>query len=370
MPDLGLSRKVWLTLAIGAFGVVLGRALRIPGGAFTGAMLATAIASLLNAPQAASPAWLRSAARIVLGLTIGASVTTDTLHAVAQALLPVSIMVVFMMALGLFTGWLINRLARMPLPTALCGAAPGALAAMVSLSEELGGDSPVVASMQLVRLISVILFMPPFIFATFVGGTPAATPLLASAVQAPPLGLAAMLAVALLLGTLAGRYKVPAGELLAGMAVAAILNPLWLNVPELPTTWQLFARWIVGAGVGATVTRETLRTFKPFAMVGGIMTVSFIAAGLGLGWFLAQVSSLDLITCVVGCAPGGAETMIIIAGELGADVQLVTAMHVSRLVLLMALLPMFIRLINKRHQAPELAAVAGPAPAMSSGEGT
>ena len=362
MSHLGLSRKACLTLLIGAAGVALGQVLRIPGGAFTGAMLATAIANLLNGPVAASPPWLRSAARIILGLTIGASVTTDTLHAVAGALLPVSIMVIFMMALGLITGWAINRLARMPLPTALCGAAPGALAAMVSLAEELEGDSPVVASMQLFRLISVILFMPPFISATFGGATSAAPLPDGATAQAPAVGLAAVLAVGLIAGTLAARYKVPAGELLAGMTVAAILNPLWLNVPELPATWQLFARWVVGTGVGATVTRSTLRTFKPYALVGGLMTVSLIAAGLGLGWFLAQVSSLDLITCVVGCAPGGAETMIIIAGEMGADVRLVTAMHVSRLVLLMALLPTFIRLINGRRQ-PAKAPAASSAPA-------
>jgi uncharacterized membrane protein AbrB (regulator of aidB expression) len=50
------------------------------------------------------------------------------------------------------------------------------------------------------------------------------------------------------------------------MIVAALLNPTWLRLAALPAAWRLFAQWIVGAGVGVTVTRETLRHFKPFAL--------------------------------------------------------------------------------------------------------
>lgn len=345
MATIGTWRKVGCTLLVGAVGVVAARALSLPGGAFTGAMLATAIASLLQAPLGEPPKWLRSAARVVLGLTVGASVTPDTVGAVARALVPVAIMVVAMVALSLLAARLLSRLTHMDRATALCGSSPGALAAMVALSEDLGGNPPVVASMHLVRLVSVLLFVPAFVAAAFSRG--AAAPVPVAAVAAGPslvaLRLGALLGLGLAAGYVAVRLKVPAPELLAGLAVAALLNPLLLRVPALPSTWRVFAQWIVGAGVGATVTRQTLRDYRPFALAGGLMTAFLIAAGLGLGWLLYRASGVDLVTCIVGCAPGGADTMIILAADLGADPQLVAAMHVSRLVILMVLLPVISR---------------------------
>ncbi len=343
-------RRVGLTLLVGAVGAAVASAVGFPGGVFTGAMLVTAAASLLNAPLGNPPAWLRSSARIILGLTVGATVTPETLGAVANALLPVAIMVVCMVLMGLGMAWALQRFARMSPATSLCGASPGALAAMVALADDLGGDPPVVASMHLVRLISVLLFMPAFVTAAFSSG--AAAPAAAVAAAAPPdlltLRLVALVAMGLAVGFVAIRLKMPAAEILSGLIVAAVLNPAILHVPELPGSWRIFAQWIVGAGVGTMVTRESLRNFRPYALAGGAMTLGVIAAGLGLGWILAQVTSIDLVTAIMGCSPGGADTLIILAGELGADQQLVAAMHVSRLVILMLLLPIISRVATTR----------------------
>ncbi len=133
------SLRVGGTLTVGALGVLAARALAIPGGAFTGAMLATAAASLLSVPLSEPPKRLKSTARIVLGITVGASVTGDTISAVASALLPVAIMVVTLVALSLLVAWALTRWTRMDPATALCSSSPGALAAMVALADDLGG---------------------------------------------------------------------------------------------------------------------------------------------------------------------------------------------------------------------------------------
>ena len=348
-----------LTLLIGAVGAAVARAVSFPGGVFTGAMLVTAAAGLLNAPLQNPPGWLRSSARIVLGLTVGATVTAETVSVVADALLPVAIMVVCMVLMGLGMAWGLQRFTRMSLATSLCGASPGALAAMVALADDLGGDPPVVASMHLVRLISVLLFMPAFVTAAFATGAaaPASAVATAAAPDLLPLRLAALVALGLGVGYVAIRLRMPAAEILSGLVVAAVLNPALLHVPDLPGWWRVFAQWIVGAGVGTMVTRETLRSFRPYALAGGAMTLGVIGIGLGLGWALAQVTSIDLVTAIMGCSPGGADTLIILAGELGADQQLVAAMHVSRLVILMLLLPIITRIATARL-APRRAAGA------------
>lgn len=323
-----------------------------------GALIVAGGARVLGAPMEQPPSWLRSSARIVLGLTIGVTVTSETLRVVAESLVPVAIMVVFMVVLGFATAWALIRLTRMSAPTALCGSSPGALAAMVTLADDLGGSAPVVASMHLVRLVSVMLVMPPFVHGLFAPAPEVAAPLLPSVVAGDGIfwRQAALLALGLAAGLAAARLKVPAGDLIAGLVVAAVANPAFLHLPTLPVTWKLFAQIAVGAGVGATISRESLAEFKPFALAGGLMTAAFIASGLALAWTLSQVSGLDLITSIMGCAPGGADTMIILAGEFGANVPLVTAMHVSRIVILMLVLPPLINRLLRRQASGGVAA--------------
>ena len=177
MATIGTWRKVGGTLLVGAVGVVAARALSLPGGAFTGAMLATAIASLLQAPLGEPPKWLRSAARVVLGLTVGASVTPDTLGP-SRGLVPVAIMVVAMVALNA------GRAGAEPPHPHGPGAAPAARLRGPCRHgglPDLGGNPPVVHAPG--TPMSVLLFVPAFVAAAFAG---AAAPWRGAAGRARP----------------------------------------------------------------------------------------------------------------------------------------------------------------------------------------
>ena len=346
---LGLTSRVALTLAVGAVGIVFAQRVDLPGGALIGALVFAGALTLLGAPLEEPPVWVRSLARVLLGLSIGAKVTTETVQAIARAFVPIVLMILAMMALGLLIARTIRRFTDMPRVTACCGSSPGGLTAMVVLADEMGGEGAVVASMHLVRYVSVQLAVPFFVRARFgvdgagAVGTAGAN---ASAPEGALLRVVALLVVGLAAAYLANRKRIPGGEMLAGMLVAALLNPLWLRLPTTPDTWRLFAAWFIGAGVGATLTRQVLRDFRPYALSGVLMTLCLIAAGLGLGWVLAEVTGLDIITTVVGSSPGGADTMVLLATELGADAQVVAAMHVSRLIMIMLLMPVLIRLVS------------------------
>ena len=335
------SLTVALALLLGLAGALLGERLRLPGGAFTGALLLAALARLAGAPLAEPPEWLQVAARAVLGLAIGAALTPATMRTIAASALPIAIVVLAITLLGILVARAIHRLTRMPMATALCAATPGVLSAMVALARDLDADARLVASMHLVRLLSILFVVPALVRGFF---APAGVGVQASPLAIPtPAGAPWRLAVLLVLGLAAGaaahHFRLPAGDLLVALVVAAVANPLGLRLPDLPDAWTLFAEWIVGVAVGATVTRATLRDFRPFALAGAIMTAFLILAGLALAWLLAAVTSLDLATCVIGCSPGGAAALIILGRELGANAQIVAAMHISRQIVLVLILP-------------------------------
>jgi hypothetical protein len=352
---------LWLALAVGLVGVWAGRAFNIPGGSFTGVMLLVGGANLWLGSLRDAPKWLQTSARSVLGLSIGASVTNETIQAIANSLAPVIVMIVAVTVVGIVAAWAISRYTRMRLPTALCGAAPGALPAMVTLSEDLGGEAPVVATMHLIRLISILLIVPTLVTLSFAPQEAvAATEIVAAATTSPlppAVGLGLLLAAGLAAGFLARRVNMPAGDLLAPMFVAALINPTWLQITAFPEGLRLFSHWIIGLGVGVQINARVLRDFRPFAVAGLLMTAFLIASGFALGWLLSAITDIDLLTAVLGCAPGGATPLIILSGELGADAQLVAAMHVSRMLILTVLLPLLIRGAARRLA---LRAVAEP----------
>ncbi|MBN1399973.1 MAG: AbrB family transcriptional regulator [Anaerolineae bacterium] len=346
----GLSRRVALGLVVGLVGMLAARWTRFPGGGLTGALLLTGALRLANGPIEAPPGWMKALARICLGLAIGVQVTPETVEAIGRAMLPVLFMITVMMALGLLLARVIRRATDMPLVTALCSSSPGGLSAMVALADDLGGEGAVVASMHLVRYISVQLVVPLLVRARFPAAEGAAVALAGpgAAPAAALLRIILLTTIGLLVGFGAERLRLPAGGMLGGMLAAAVFNPLWLRLPGLPGAYSLVAQLVIGVGVGATLTRAALHDFKPYALSGILMTACLILMALGLGWVLAQVSSLDLVTAIVGSAPGGADTMVLLASDLDADPQLVAAMHLSRLILIMLAMPFLIRVSSQR----------------------
>jgi hypothetical protein len=342
-------KGLWLSLFVGALGAWLAPEIGLPGGAFAGAMLATGLANLGLGTLQDAPRGMQLLARVFLGLSIGASVTSETVQAIARSLVPVSVMIVAVALMGLLAAWAISRYTGMRLPTALCAAAPGALPAMVALSEDLGGEAPVVATMHLIRLISVLLIVPTLAALAFtpVPATTLSAPVVATAATASPFSPIVAIAILSLLGVLVGllgrRFKLPAGDLLGPMLLAAVINPAWLHIAAYPPELRLYASWIIGLGVGASISVAVLRRFKPYALAGVLMTAFLIISSLALGWLLSAITEIDLLTAILGCSPGGATALIILSGELGADAQLVAAMHVTRMVILLALLPVLIR---------------------------
>jgi hypothetical protein len=321
-----------------------------------GAILAAGAASLLTRRLREPPSWLRAVARIVLGLTIGVSISPETLVQVARVLPAVALMIAAMIAFGVLLARAISRFAHMDLASALCGTTPGGLAAMVALADDLGADTRLVASMQLVRMLSIVLLMPILARTAFQPVAPAGALTPRAAEAYPVAALALLLLLGLAAGVAAVRARLPAGEMLAGLALGALAGRHWLGLGSLPSGWQFFAQWIIGAGVGASVTRETLGGFRRFALAGSLATVALLVAGLALGLLMRAVTGLDLATCVIGSAPGGAEQMVLLAGELGGDLRLVAAMHITRQVVLMVGLPFLLRaLAPARPKEPCLA---------------
>lgn len=147
-----------LILAIALFGYPLGRLLRLPAASVTAPMVLTVVTGLLL-PEGYSlqpPGVLQAFAFLVIGWVCGGALSLAALRVFARQL-PATILFIAVLMGGCalsavpLTAWLDITYFEAYLATS-----PGALDTVLALSAQ-GGAGPVVVTIQLIRLISVIV---------------------------------------------------------------------------------------------------------------------------------------------------------------------------------------------------------------------
>lgn len=135
---------------------------KVPAGLIIGSLIGTALLNLTNLqlPGALPKGWI-SAAQIFVGISLGKNILIDDLKKAGRYGL-VYFLLSLIIILGSFgLGLLLFIFTSMNIKTALLSIAPGGLFEMVLTAEAVGGDPAVVSALQLVRVLVIILFVPP-----------------------------------------------------------------------------------------------------------------------------------------------------------------------------------------------------------------
>jgi membrane AbrB-like protein len=344
---------ILLPLGASLVGLCLVQFLDISGGAFIGAIAGAAAVRFLWDKSAPPPKPLQFFARTLVGIVIGIPVNRQALAVASSAIVPIALMIIGLIGLCFFSAWLTTKLSKLDTATAFCGSSPGAATTMVILSDDLGGQTPIVAVLHSLRLILIVVLMPIGVKIFQSAGVLDAGAQTLAAAQAADgnslmvyrVKLAGLLAAGLSTAYFFRKWKIPAAEIMAGILVSAISNPLFLRLDTYPAIWRPFASWVIGAAIGCQITRSSLRAIRHFIPVCGILTLLLVAAGILLGCLLSVTTSLDIVTALLGACPGGIDAMVLLAGEMRASAPLVATMHTIRQILIMLTMPFLIRRI-------------------------
>lgn len=141
------------------------------------------------------------------------------------------------------------------------------------------------------------------------------------------------------------RLRLPMWPLTGAVLGAVLLGLLLPGAVSVPSGWRLVAQVLVGAAVGAGIEPEVLEEFRAVLVPGLLAVVSIVAVGVGTGLLIAASGHVDHVSAVLGMIPGGVGEMVASATALDADVPVVAGMHVVRLVVSLAALPLVTRLV-------------------------
>ena len=335
-----------VTLAVGATGAMLGYLLHFPLYLLTGPAVLIALLSLLGFHFAIQPAF-RDAAFLVVGLAVGAGVTPETTAAFLRWPVAFVVLAAMLVAILAATPPLLSRFFGMERRAAVLASTPGHLSYVLALSAEIDADIVQVSVVQSVRLFSLVMLVPfaALAFGVDLSGFPRAPVVTVPVAQLALLGMAG-LALALLLK----RLHVPAAVFIGAMLVSAAGHASGTIEGMLDPRLGMAAFLVIGALIGTRFDGMSFAMLHRGLLAGLFSTVFGMAVALLAAWSVAGWLGMPLAHVLVAFAPGGLETMVAIGAVIGANAGFVAAAHVARLLILIVLVPVFVRRAERRQQ--------------------
>lgn len=154
-----------------------------------------------------------------------------------------------------------------------------------------------------------------------------------------------LLAAASAVGLALERLSVPGG-LVVGSMIGAAAYTLARGGPEVvvPAPLQTATFVVLGAVLGATVTRETVVGLRGVLLPAVLAAVLIIVAGVGIAYLL-QALGLAPPAAVLATSPGALSAMSAVAAERTSAAAEVAVFHTVRLILVLLSLPALIALL-------------------------
>ena len=283
------------------------------------------------------PRPIRNTGLIFLGYAMGSPFTIQVGHQILGQL-PGMLMATFAtMTISLLVGWFTSRRTGVGIINGLIGSIPGGLSQMAVICEEIdGADVAVVTLMQITRVLTVVFIVPMLaIYGLSNNSTP--IPLFATGA---PLNYAAFLPfaiVCILSPLLAKLLKVPTPYLMGPTLGTISLIIGGYDAPHLPQYLTALAQIAIGIRMGADITFDGLKNWKSIVLYtfGGVLLV--ITMSLGVDYALTKFYSISFLTAFISTAPGGITEMGLTAMTVHADVSLVVAYQLFRLLSMLIL---------------------------------
>jgi uncharacterized protein len=150
------------------------------------------------------------------------------------------------------------------------------------------------------------------------------------------------------LGAVGGRLlRLPLWPLTGALLGGALVHAAVGGSMTVPSWWSLLAQLLVGTAVGATIVPGLFQQFRAVLLPGLLAVVSIIGIGILCGLAIGAGGRVSDVVAVFGMVPGGVGEMVAAATALHADSAVVAGMHVTRLVLVLSMLPLLLRLADR-----------------------
>ena len=329
------------TLALAAAGGAALGLIGVPAGWLSGSILAVAGASLAGRPMLI-PTLLMRAIFVLIGISLGAVVTPETLHGMATYPVSIAVLILAMALISIGGAGYLRLIHRWDNVDAYLAAAPGGMSQVLALGAELGGDLRAIAIVQSIRVVVIAVGLPAGL--SMLGLVGQAPPRVTGALSIGVLDeLAILVAASTVVAIIAYRIRFPGGLLFGAMLTSAVLHGSGLVHAVMPWWAVNKAMVAMGAITGSRFANTPLRMLLNFvgAAFGSFAVAVTIAAAFAA--VLISVLSLRAAEVMIAFAPGSVDAMMLLALALNLDPVYVGAHHLTRIFFVSLTMPLVAR---------------------------
>ena len=336
-----------LTLGLAALGTGVFWALSLPLPFLFGPLSACLLAALLGAPLKGL-GQVSVAARTILGVAVGASLTPEVVARLPQMAASVALIPLYVAVIGLVGVPFFRKVYRFDWATSWYAAMPGGLQDMVIFGQEAGGDVRALSLIHATRVLIIVTVAPLILTLGF--GVTLDNPIGAPAAELPLHEMLIMIAAALIGWKGGEKIGLFGASILGPMIVTGILSLTDVIHYRPPAEAILVAQFMIGIGIGVGYVGVTLHEIRRDVSAGVIFVL--MLAGLA-ALFTEVVVLFGLAPAVDGFlafAPGGQAEMTVLAIIVGADLGYIIIHHLTRVLLVISGAPILARLMRLKER--------------------
>ncbi|WP_261859031.1 AbrB family transcriptional regulator [Photobacterium sanguinicancri] len=336
-----------ITLFYTAVGAILGSLFLLPMGEMFGAMFLVLLASKYHHSMSLHHHAL-TFIQIVLGISVGSLVQVGEWQ--SHLSFGVLFGLITCMTIQTLVGycWL-TQIEKWSKNDSLLGPVPGAMAAILVITNSQSTPSQKVIFTHTVRLVSLMVLASLIAYSTKLEPSMVSTSYIDNLLQVNMLELATAVFTAVGFGFVLERLGVPAPFMITGLLVTAGGHAVVPTVSiMMPDIMVFVAMALLGALVGIRIKSVTLKETLLYLKAGVFITILGLIVTLLIAGAFSTLLDLPYLVLVMSWVPGSIEAMTVTALMLGLEPSFVMLNHIIRLIVLHTLPVLFVRK-NKRQ---------------------
>lgn len=358
MPYLRLPVVIrfFVSLGIAVSGGLIFTFLHTPIPWLLGPMVAMLLGSQVFKLRLMWPAPVRDYGILIIGYSIGLTLTTEALQSILYQLPMMLLMTLLLLGLCTLIAYVASKVTDFDFPSLLVGSVPGGLSQMVSLADEMKPiNLTLVTFLQVIRLIMIVFCVPFLLFSPWIGGNSHASDIAAATRDIgaswsglfPDMLIYAPLCV---IGAwIARKLHFPTAYMLGPLLVMGIVQ--WTAAapaPELPASLLNISQLMIGSHVGLMLKPQQLQRKKQTIVLALLSNLLLITGSIGLSYVLVKLLSHSAATSLLSMAPGGMDQMSIMAHEVNACLSVVSGYQLFRILFIFFVVSPLLKMILSR----------------------
>lgn len=344
-----------LTLAIGIVGGYLADKKKIPAAFMIGALFAVAIFNIVT-DRAFLPTSFKFITQVATGTFIGSKFRTEDVKMLRKVIIPGMVMVVLMIAFSFILSFIMSHFLGIDYMTSFFATAPGGIMDISLIAYDFKANTSQVALLQLIRLISVISFVPFFTKKCYERSKNKKETFEKEieienekdeeerTLNKSEKSLTFTLIIGIIGGIIGYFSHLPAGTMSFAMAFVAFFN-VRTQKAYMPLPLRKIIQTFGGALIGARVTLADVVALKTLVLPIILIIVGFCLMNVLVGFFLYKITKFSLSTALLSASPGGMSDISLMAEDLGANGPQVASMQFLRAISIVGVYPLIIKLL-------------------------